>query len=292
MSWRAYLGAGVALLLPLPLVLVTLGVLRSTPPETIDGRAISPLLATHERALLRTYHRDCSKSSECEAGLGCLHDTRAHAKYCADSQCLTDAQCLDGQVCRLLATEGQGPLVRYCVPLGIRAEGERCVEIASSREGACREGLLCGGAAGFCGRPCQLNAPASCPLNFFCVPDIPSPLCLPSCEQTRCPEGMHCIRHEEGASACARVYGPTCQQTPCPNGQRCEVIHAAARPGIIWSECEERCGDGQPPCPHGRVCDGWSCKQPCDPNGPNTCDEGYRCFQRRPSGPWFCHPTW
>jgi|SRR5215217_674130 len=292
MNWRTPMGVGVALLLPLPLVLILGGTLQPERPEHFRGRPVSPPLSKEERGPLRTYHRDCTRSTDCEAPLGCLMDARAHAQYCADSQCLTDAQCEDGQHCQLLATEGHGPMVRYCLLLGVRTEGERCIKVPASREEACAPGFICGSSGGFCARPCSLTEPESCAPDFFCADTQPEPLCLPTCEKSGCPEGQHCIRHEEGASACARVFGPQCQQTPCPSGQTCEFIHASHLPDRIWSECEQRCGKDFPPCPDGLVCDGWACEQPCDPKGPNTCDEGYRCFQRRPSSPWVCHPDW
>lgn len=292
MKMGTLFSAGIALLIPIPLVLTLSSMSRPALPQYVRGRSISPVLTSEERAQLGTYHRNCGKKAPCEPPLGCLTDTRAKAAYCTDSQCITNAQCPDNQECQLLATRGQDPLVWRCVPVGLREEGELCVEIASNREGACGPGLRCGGKSGFCGRACRLGDESSCPTHFFCVDDMPEPICLPSCAQRGCPEGQDCIHHEEGASACARVIGPRCQQTPCPRGQECKFIHSVELPDRIWSECEQRCGDHFPPCPDAQVCDGWSCKQPCDPKGPNTCDDGYRCFQRRPSSPWVCHPDW
>ncbi|NVJ23322.1 hypothetical protein HUW62_19035 [Myxococcus sp. AM011] len=292
MNVRTMLGAGIALLIPLPLVLTTSSLLQPDLPEYVRGRRVSPVFTPEERSRFQTYHRNCGAKVGCDPPLGCLFDERARAIYCTDSQCFTDAQCPDGQTCRLLATARQDPVVRYCVPVGIRKEGERCVDISESQEGACGPGLYCSREGSFCGRPCSLDDASTCPPHFFCVDDYPEPLCLPTCEKSGCPEGQHCIRHEGGASACARVFGPQCQQTPCPSGQTCEFMHASRLPDRIWSECELRCGKDFHPCPDGRVCDGWACEQPCDPKGPNTCDEGYRCFQRRPSSPWVCHPDW
>ncbi len=292
MNWRSSAGLIAALLLPLPLVLLFASALRTERTESIHGHQVSPILSEEVRGQLRTYHRNCRDSSGCEPPLGCLMDARAHAQYCADSQCLADSQCPDGQTCQLLATEGDGPFVRHCLPIGLREEGEPCIKVPATLEEACARGLTCGGRTGFCGRPCTLTSPGDCGPGFFCADTLPSPICLPSCERRTCPEGQHCIQHEGGASACARVLGPQCQATPCPDGQTCRVIHAPQQPDRIWSECERRCGDSFAPCPDSQVCDGWSCKQPCDPKGPNTCDEGYRCFQRRPSSPWVCHPDW
>jgi hypothetical protein len=294
MSWRTALGAFVGLLLPLPLVLLLGSTLRlgTAGQQWVDGRRVSPILGHEERQRLRTYHRDCSPSTLCEPPLGCLEDIRYRATYCTDSQCLSDTQCPDGHSCRLLATINDGPLVRMCVPLGIRQEGEPCYELSDDKEGACAPGLTCGGEAGWCSRPCKKEDPASCPEGFFCADTDLEPLCQPTCENRGCPEGQHCMRHEGGTSACARVYGPQCQQTPCPEGSKCQVFRDTNIPDRVWTKCEGRCGKDFPPCPPGLVCDRVFCEQPCDPNGPNTCGEGFHCFQRRPTRPWVCNPDW
>jgi hypothetical protein len=293
MSWRTVLGACVGLLLPVPLVLL-LGIVvqpRSI-PQPPSGRSISPVLGAEERLRLLTYRRSCAMSSECEPPLGCLTDTRRMDQYCTDSQCTSDVDCPEGQRCQHLATHGDGPLVRFCIPVGVRQEGERCLEVPHEKEAACRPGLLCGGGQGWCARPCGTGDAASCPEGFFCADVAPEPLCLPTCEAHGCPEGQQCIRYEEGVSACAVAYGPACQQSPCPEGRPCDVSYETSRPGTVWLECVERCGEGLSPCSEGRICDGWHCLPPCTPEGPNTCAEGYRCKQRRPDRPWVCAPDW
>ena len=282
------------LLLPLPMVLLLGSALRIGMPEQhqVNGRRVSPVLAAEERARLRTYHRDCTLSSECEPPLGCLLDTRAGAQYCADSQCMTDVQCRDEQVCRTLTTSENGPLVRICVPVGFRKEGEQCVEIGRELDDACGPGLVCGGEDGFCARTCNKDDAASCPEGFFCADTELEPLCLPTCEKTGCPEGQQCIRYSEGASACARVYGTNCRQTPCPGNQECLVDHETSHTATVWMHCRQSCREDPSSCPPGLICNGWSCHPPCDPNGPNTCAEGYRCQKDRPTRPWVCLPDW
>jgi hypothetical protein len=293
MKWRAVLGIFAGLLLPMPLVLLLSSVMHPSPQGASPGaRRTSPVLDTEERTRRLTYLRHCSLSSDCESPLGCLSDTRIMDQYCTDSRCRTDQECPEGQFCRSLSTNGNGPLVRLCIPEGVRQAGESCFKVPHKREAACGPGLLCAGKDDWCARPCNPGDVASCPEGFFCADVNPQPVCLPSCKAHGCPEGQHCVDFEEGASACAQVYGPQCQQTPCPDGRECEWIATPERPGKVWMECVERCGEGRPPCSPGLVCDGWHCLPPCDPQGPNPCAEGYRCKQRRPDRPWVCEPDW
>lgn len=294
MNWRATIGTIIGLLLPLPMVLLLGSILRpgASAVELVHGRRVSPVLTSEERARRQTYHRDCALSSDCEPPLGCLLDTRAGAQYCSDSQCLTDVQCQDEQVCRTLSTYGNGPLVRICVPVGIRKEGEQCVEIGRDLHDACGPGLVCGGEAGLCARPCNKDDPSSCPENSFCTDTELEPLCLPTCEKSGCPEGQECIHYEQGASICEKVYGTNCQKTPCPEKQKCELDHETAYPSTVWMRCAQYCRKDRTSCPPGLICDNWACQPPCSPDGPNTCAEGYRCKKARPTRPWVCLPDW
>jgi hypothetical protein len=292
MNWRALPAIVVGLLLPVPLVLLLGSVLLPSPPAPHPaGARVSPVLDTEERRRLVTYRRHCLNSSECEPPLGCLFHTRAGTHVCIDSQCMTDLQCPEGHVCRTLVTVGAGgPWVRFCEPVGVRQEGEGCVEIPDDQGAACGPGLLCVGKDGWCARPCRPGEPSSCPEGFFCADVAPEPACLPTCEGRACPEGQRCVRHAQGASSCAVVYGLDCQQAPCPQGRECELISEPLHPGKVWMGCVERCGEGFPPCTSGLICDGWQCLPPCDPDGPNVCAEGYRCIQRRRNLPWACQP--
>lgn len=290
-NWRALLGLAAGLLLPLPLLLLLGGVmfpaLRGQDPH---GARVSPVLDVEERTRRVTFHRRCRSSSECEAPLGCLFDRRVGAFYCTDSQCTVDEQCPEDLRCRELTTLEGGPLVRFCVTVGVRQEGERCNDLPPEKESACRPELLCAGREGWCARPCRPSETADCPEGFFCAQVLPRPVCLPTCEARGCPEGQQCVRFEEGASACAVVYGPQCQQSPCPHSRECEAFAVPERPGKVWMECIERCGKGHPPCTAGLVCDGVRCEPPCDPEAPPTCAAGYRCRQYGPDEPWLCRP--
>ncbi len=288
---RVALAVLVGLLLPVPLVLLWVGLKQARFQERDSVAArISPVLGFEERLRRVTYERKCRKGSDCEAPLGCLHDHRTRSRYCIDSECMTDEQCPEGQTCQSLPTLDNGPLVRYCIPLGVRKEGEECSRPPSSQHYACGPGLVCAAREGWCGRPCQREEAASCPDGFFCADVRPEPVCLPTCEARGCAEGQQCVRHEEGVSRCVTVLGPNCQQSPCPDGRACQVFDAAPQPDKVWMSCVERCGEGHPPCPEGHACDGWQCLPSCDPQVPGTCSEGYRCGRRKPEHPWTCQP--
>jgi hypothetical protein len=283
------------MLLPLPLVLLLWGGLRpEVPSETPTGMRISPMLDHAQRSRLMTYRRECWSGAECEPPLGCLYDSRYKHAYCTDSQCMTDAQCPEDQVCRGLATYEKGPLVRICIPIGVRQEGENCAPAPVDKGHACAAGLVCGGQSdSWCGRPCRLGAQAAeCPQGFFCADTVPEPMCLPSCETRGCSEGQHCVRFDEGASICAHVYGPNCQQSPCPEERRCIAFGEPAHPGKVWMECVEPCSKDAPICSPGKVCDAYHCITDCDPQGPNVCGEGYVCGQVYSDAPFGCLPDW
>ncbi len=290
MRGRVVLGVLLGLLLPIPLVLL-IGVTQAHHLKHGPRTArVSPVLDFEERLRRVTYARKCRRGSDCEAPLGCLSDVRARTRYCIDSECVTDEQCPEGQTCQSLPTLDDGPLVRYCIPLGIRQEGEDCHRPPGGKESACGPGLVCGGRESWCGRPCQGEGVAGCPDGFFCADVRPQPVCLPTCEARGCPEGQQCVLYKEGVSRCAIIHGPNCQQSPCPDGRKCQVWDAARQPDKVWMSCVEPCGEGHPPCPEGRACDGWECLPACDPQVSNSCGEGYRCERRKPEHPWGCRP--
>src|SRR5205823_3392474 len=130
------------------------------------------------------YLRECESSTACERPLGCLYESRYRQAYCSDSQCMTDMQCQEDEVCRPLATKDNGLLVRICVPIGVRQEGENCDPAPKDKGYSCAAGLVCAGHDyHWCGRPCRLGAQAECPKGFFCADAEPAPACLPTCEK-------------------------------------------------------------------------------------------------------------
>lgn len=293
MRRQVALGVGAAILLFLPVAVLLGSVLYPRPRvELLGGRLLSPVLDVEARTSLQTYRRNCAHNSDCEPPLGCVADSRVWISYCTDSQCRTDGQCPEGSVCRAVTTRGEGPLVRFCVPLGPRKEGERCSPLPRKQGHACGPGLLCGGTKGWCGRPCQPEDAASCPRGFFCADLAPAPLCLPTCEAERCPAGQQCIRYEEGVSACAVVYGRNCQQSACPPDQRCQMRDGITAPGKLWMDCVQTCGEGQPECPAGSICSMGTCSRTCEPESAGGCGADFKCKQLGPEKPWVCAPDW
>jgi len=295
--WHAAVAVFVGVLLLLPLLVLLWGLLRPQlpvggPPEV----PVSPILTQDQRTRLVTYGRKCGPGkAQCEPPLGCLYDSRYPRTTCVDSECLTDEQCMEGTVCRRVATWGDGPQVSRCVPAGPRQEGEGCVRFPWDKENACAPEWLCSGhdeAQKWCARPCRLGDSKGCPEGFFCADTIPQPACLPTCVARGCPPGQQCVPFSEGASICAKVYGPQCLQIPCPEGRKCQVVHEPLHPGKVWMECVEKCGEGLPPCGAGKVCDGWRCLPACDPQGPEVCGEGYHCGRRWAGGPISCQPLY
>ena len=292
-NWRGALGAGLGVGLVLPLAwLAWFSMYEPVQPSHPDEAKISPVLTDEHRKGLRTYLRGCRTGRDCEPPLVCLQDLRYLRRFCIDSQCMTDRQCPEGHVCRVLTTF-PGQWLRQCVLLGNRAEGERCYALPPHLEEGCRSGLLCAG-DGWCGRPCKPEQPASCPAGFFCADLEPAPACLPACEGRGCPPGQECVRsRSDGASVCAVVHGHNCQQAPCPDGYWCENYLIPERPGEAWVRCAKSCGElDSPPCPTGQACDVISCERVCAPGQPNACGAGFHCIQMPDEGPWLCKPDW
>ncbi len=285
--------AGVLLSLPLLGLLWRL-LTPAVPADGLPGVRVSPMLTHDQHMRLTTYGKLCGPGKEkCESPLGCLFDGRRVRATCVDSECLTDAQCLEDEVCRRLATWGDEPQVRRCVPVGFRNEGETCVNLPDVKQETCAAQWLCSGREEkWCARPCRLDDSQGCPEGFFCADTVPQPACLPTCKMRGCLSGQQCIAFSEGASVCAKVYGPQCQQTPCPDGRQCDARYDSPHPGMVWMECVEECGDGLPPCGAGKVCDGWHCLLACDPHAPDVCGEGYHCSRRGKDRPYSCQPIY
>lgn len=279
-----------ALLLPLPLVLLVLSlrVPGFWEPGLSDGR-ISPVLEFEARMRLDTYRRDCGSSSECQAPLGCLEDLRARTAYCTDSQCMADSQCAEDHLCRAVPTRGGGPLVRLCIPSGERKDGEQCDFVPPDKKSACGSELLCAG-EGWCARPCQRQEAANCPVGFFCADVAPEPVCLPTCQERNCPEGLRCVRYDDEVSSCARVHGSPCQEDA--SCAECSVSSFPRYPGEVWMQCVQRCGEGLSPCPAGSACKIQGCLPVCDRKAPGSCARGFFCARPGAEYPSVCEPEW
>jgi hypothetical protein len=233
MSWRTPLVALLGVVVALPLVLLARGALVRWQGPDESGADVSPILSVEERRRLQTFERSCEKREDCESLLGCLPLSSQGPNFCVASECRTDLDCAEGLACQVLETLGHGPRVRFCVPEGQRKEGEPCLRGASIHKNACEEGLLC---AGFCGRPCRLDVPESCPAGSTCKRGPDGASCLPDCKGLGCPSGQECIDLSGGVSVCASVVGQNCQRELCGERQRCSVAYPKVDQGRLKIE--------------------------------------------------------
>jgi hypothetical protein len=289
MERRSFLPALLGFLLPLPLMgLLYLALSGDEVPLPVpQGRFLVPMLTAAERQSLRTYGQECQTDADCEPRLRCTYD-REGRRSCVDSACGTNRDCPRDHVCRTQRAPNGKDLMRACARVGVRKEGELCDNFPVIPEEGCERHLLC---SGFCGRPCRLNEPSSCPEGFNCRQDDDGPVCVPSCEGRSCPEGQRCITGLAGGigSICMKVYGQDCELNPCPQGLRCIQTPSPSAPGKIWMECARSCGDT--PCPDGTVCSFYQCRTACDLQGPPVCGPGFACRRHDPGQPWACMPS-
>lgn len=278
MRWRVLgvLAAGLLLALPLALLLMA----RHPAPD-VEGWRLLPRLPPEELAALPSFLRKCAKSGDCEPPLACFWDRRYLEQRCTGSDCISDAQCPVGTVCRWIPVEGEAKVaVSHCVPVGTRKEGEPCFRLSSVEEKVgCEPGLLC---ADWCARPCGSWFSSECPEGFFCATgDVDGPVCLPTCEGRACPDGQRCVHLEGGVSACAVVHGRDCQRESCAQGQRCEVDTRPFRPGEAWMRCVQPCqGQGyrSSGCPSEQSCLDGECRETCDVFTGQGCGSDFTCI--------------
>lgn len=288
MRRRAFLVLVSCILVPLPLAGLLFAAMRQPTPPAPQQTALIPVLPLDARRDLPTYERVCTADADCDPPLGCLQIQSEFRSECTDSRCMEDKDCPDEFACLSLKTQAGQRMVRRCSLVGERKEGERCAVLARSHRLGCARGLLC--QAGWCGRPCQLEDPTSCPTGFFCSEGSDGPpSCLPTCEGRSCPEGQQCLPHAGGSSLCMRVIGPDCRKEPCPEDHLCRVMAPPQRPWEVRTECMQLC-DRESPCPQGTICVRYECRRTCDPHAPSTCGPGLICGQRIPSDPWYCLP--
>lgn len=289
-KWRALLLALSCVLLPIPLVglvLMTSQLLRVPIPQA--ETSLIPMLSLDARRGLPTYARSCNTEADCAPPLGCLFIESELRAECTDSRCMKDEDCPEEFSCVPVKTRSEKALVRRCALVGQRQEGESCEVLALTQHLGCARGLRC--QEGWCGRPCELDDPSSCPTGFFCAEGHEGPpSCLPTCKGRPCPEGQRCLRASGGAAVCRQLEGPDCTKTPCPEGHQCKLLSPPQRPWELRTECRRSC-DFQTPCPQGFVCYHFECRQECDPQGTSTCGPGQICGQRSPTDPgYYCLP--
>jgi hypothetical protein len=284
-KWRIALGIvlGLALILPIArtLGLAANGQRRS---QTSESPAVSPLLSDAERRQILTYGRRCQNPEDCAPPLGCLSPVTGGESLCLASNCMTDLQCPEGFSCETLQSLGGSPLLRRCVLEGTAREGEPCIERSNARADVCARGLICNA---YCGRPCRMEEPSSCPEGFFCGKGSNGLSCLPTCESRSCPEERQCVRFKSGFSVCAKVRGENCQEKECPQNQRCATMTSSGDREAVWMECVIPC-DERSSCPTGSVCDLGVCRKPCSADAPDTCGPNLKCTEDPDKKRWLC----
>ncbi len=284
MKWRAGLAILLGVLLPVPLIWASSRLLWGgwkAPIAREDGSKFVPILPPDETRRLLTFERPCERNEDCDAPLACLRDQLMLDHACLASTCATDADCSRGLSCHSIAAGER--VLRLCGAPGELAEGELCMELPYSRGMACAPDLMCTHQR--CRRPCQPQAPRSCPEGYFCsAADVKGPVCLPTCEGRSCPEGQRCVALEHGISICALVKGTDCQLTPCPTGQICEVAVKKSR-NVVGMRCLLECDAQARPCPEGSSCLRGRCIQSCNSDAPGTCGPLEKC-----SGVWKDNP--
>ncbi|XXF78190.1 hypothetical protein P2318_00090 [Myxococcaceae bacterium GXIMD 01537] len=288
MKWRALLAMAAGLLLTVPLAFAV-GTSVYPPDELtrLRNARVRPMLTWAEASQRVTFLKACHVPADCEEPLGCMRVNPGDPSYCFATECMTDLQCDEGFACRAFSTVEGGPLVRVCAPIGKREEGQPCLQGLGLKRHTCGEGLVC---AAWCGRRCELGAPASCPEGFFCAEGPEGPSCRPTCAGRTCPEGQQCISFEDGASVCAEVRGQDCQRTPCAEGLECKRYFPRVRPEglVLGMACVQPCGDGKPPCPEGLLCASGECRRPCGPDAGSACGPDEVCKRNAVEGRWLC----
>lgn len=231
------------------------------------------MLPPDETRRLLTFEKHCESTEDCDAPLVCLRDQFMLRRACVASACATDADCSQGLSCYSIVAGER--VVRLCGAPGEVAEGEFCMELPRFRWMACAPDLVCTHKS--CRRPCQPEAPGSCPQGYYChAADVKGFVCLPTCEGRSCPEGHRCVALEHGVSICARVQGTDCQLNPCPMGQECEVVARESR-NEVGMQCRLTCDSRSRRCPKGFSCMSGQCIRRCNSDAPGTCGPMEKC---------------
>lgn len=246
----------------------------SRPVSTL---AVRPMLKERQLLTMLTHKRKCRKQGDCEEPFSCVWDARVGTSRCLASECETDLQCEPGYTCTLFRPFLEAPSVRLCQIQGTQKEGDRCEYFHLNEERGCRPGLIC--RASYCGRPCILEEPSTCPDGFVCFHGIDGPSCVPSCLRRPCPLERQCIRIEGEFAVCGIVLGQDCDKIPCPEGEECRrEMGYRWRSEVVKMWCSRPCNEKEGrPCPAESLCFLGYCERPCDDRVPGACGPGNRC---------------
>jgi hypothetical protein len=256
-----------------------------------DGLPVNGLRCTYDGGVFHC--GDCRTDSDCPAGRGCVANRETRRFECMESECEEDAHCFPGFVCRRASRWETGPIVRRCMPVGQRSEGEPCDSLFVSTAGACQEGLICH--RGVCSAPCQMEDGASCPQGYSCEEAEDGAACFPDCQVRGCPSGQRCKRLNDGDAQCLEQVQGECPEAPCAEGERCNMRVTRGR-GVFWCArfCDPLRADS---CPAEQICgvgggEISTCYRRCDPMELDSCGEGQRCTTvSEDMLQWGCMPT-
>lgn len=214
---------------------------------------------------------NCRDDADCPRGQFCAFDIFDHVA-CSGHECARDEECRTGFVCRMTwnRTGGRGP--RRCILAGKRKEGERCVDLPQSTSEACEPELRCNQL--FCGRPCRIDDPSTCPAGYACRKGVDGASCLPSCQEGDCPFGETCVSFRT-FSFCAVVTGENCQERPCPAGQECRRVFAGRSKEMAMG-CFFPCDD-EKSCPKDLICHFGMCEPRCHMSLDTPCPPATKC---------------
>jgi hypothetical protein len=264
----------------------------SLPPTHLeiaaDGLPASGLRCTYDGGVFHC--GACRTDSDCPAGRGCVANRETRRFECMESECEEDAHCFPGFVCRRASRGDTGPIIRRCIPVGQRREGEPCDILFVSTTGACQEGLICH--RGVCSAPCRLEDAANCPEGYACEEGDDGAACFPDCRARGCPGGQRCKRLRGGDFECLEEVHGECPEIPCAEGERCNMRVSRGR-GVFWCArlCDPLLVDS---CPGDQICGGTvsTCYRRCDPMDLDSCGEGQRCTTiNEDMTQWGCTPT-
>jgi hypothetical protein len=253
-----------------------------------DGLPASGLRCTYDGGVFHC--GDCRTDSDCPAGKGCIANRETRRFECMESECEEDVHCFPGLVCRRTSRGDMGAIIRRCIPVGERREGEPCDTLFVSTAGACQEGLICH--RGVCSVPCRLGDAASCPQGYACEEGSNGAACFPDCRVRGCPGGQRCKRLDDKDFQCLEQVQGDCPEIPCAEGERCIMRMKRGR-GVFW--CARVCDPLRvDSCPADQICGGrgGTCYRRCDPMDLDSCGEGWRCTTiSEDMMQWGCTPT-
>jgi hypothetical protein len=267
----------------------------SLPPmhqaSAADGLPASGMRCTYDGGVFHC--GDCRTDSDCPAGKGCIANRETRRFECMESECEEDAHCFPGFVCRRASRGNTGPIIRRCIPVGERREGEPCDTLFVSTAGACQEGLICH--HGVCSVPCRLEDQASCPEGYVCEEGSNGVACFPDCRVRGCPGGQRCKRLNDGDFQCLEQVQGDCPEAPCAEGERCNMQVSRGR-GVFW--CARLCNPLRADsCPADQICgvgggEFSTCYRRCDPMDLDSCGAGQQCTTiSEDMMQWGCTPT-